>query len=119
MRNCNLQTVKQYVYLGLVQTEHLDYSVMANHVACSTSRALGLVISKFKSAGGLPFFTFSKLYDSMVWCIISYGAAVWGCRTFSCVSAVQNRALRFFLGVGRFAPNAGINGDTGCSCQTI
>ena len=95
--NVNLQTVKQYVYLGLVLTEHLDYSVMAKHFANSASRALGLVISKFKSAGGLPFSTHSKLYDSMVWSIIRYGAAVWGFKTFSCVSAVQNRSSSFFL----------------------
>ena len=44
----------------------------------------------------------------MVLSIISYGAAVWG----SCVSAVQNRALRFFFGVGRYAPNAAVSGDT-------
>ena len=26
---------------------------------------------------------------------------------------MQNRALRFFLGVGRYTPNAAVNGDTG------
>ena len=46
-----LENVNQYVYLGLVLTEFLDYSVMANHVANSAGRALGLVIAKFKSAG--------------------------------------------------------------------
>ena len=45
--------------------------------------------------------------------IISYGASVWGCKRFSCVSAVQNRALRSFLGVGRYTPNAAVQGDTG------
>ena len=105
--------MKQYVYLGLVLTEILDYSVMAKHVANSAGRALGLVISKFKSAGGLPFSVFTKRFDSMVWSKIDYGASVWGCRTFSCISAVQNRALRFYLGVGRYTPNSAVFGDTG------
>ncbi|VDI41607.1 Hypothetical predicted protein [Mytilus galloprovincialis] len=69
-----LQTVERYTYLGLVFTEHLDYNVMAKYVAAAASRALGLVISKYKGLGGLPFGTFTKLYDSMVWSTISYGA---------------------------------------------
>ena len=108
-----LETVDQYLYLGLLLTEHLDYAKMAKQVSNSASRALGLLISKSKLAGGLTFSTYSKLYDSTVASIIGYGAAVWGCRQFSCIDAVQNRALRFFLGVGRYAPNAAVNGDTG------
>ena len=29
----------------------------------------------------------------------------------SCINAVQNRACRYFLGLGRYASNATINGD--------
>ena len=108
-----LETVNQYVYLGLLLTEHLDYTKMAKQVANSAGRALGLLITKFKCAGGLPFSTFTKLYNSTVLSIINYGASIWGCRRFTCIKAVQNRALRFFLGVGRYTPNAAVNGDTG------
>ena len=111
--NAELENAKQYVYLGLVLTVFLDYSVMAKHVANSAGRALGLDISKFKSARSLPFSTFTKLFDSTVWRIIDYGASVWGCRTFSCISAVQNQALRLYLGVGRYTPNSAVSGDTG------
>lgn len=111
--NNELEIVKQYVYLGLVITEFIDYAAMAKHVANSAGRALGLVIAKFKSAGGLPFLTFTKLYDSLVWSVIDYGASVWGSRTFSCITIVQNRALRFYLGVGRYTPNVAVTGDTG------
>ena len=108
-----LETVSQYVYLGLPLTEHLDYEKMAKQVANSASRALGLLITKFKMAGGFPFSTFTKLYNSTVLSVINYGASIWGSRRFTCVKAVQNRALRFFLGVGRYAPNAAVNGDSG------
>ena len=46
----------------------------------AANRALGLVIAKNKEFGGLPFKTFSKLFDTMVWSVINYGAAVWGSR---------------------------------------
>ena len=103
----------QYTYLGLMLTEHLDYNMMAKNIALSANRALGLVISKFRAFGGLPFNTFTKLYDSIVIGTISYGAAIWGDRSFSCISAVQHRAARFFMGVGKYTPNAAVMGDTG------
>ena len=70
-------------------TENLDYNIMAKHVSKSASRALGLVISKFKAFGGLPYNTFTKLYDSVVWSTISYGAAIWGDRSFSCIRDIS------------------------------
>jgi hypothetical protein len=108
-----LMTVDRYLYLGLVLHEHLDYNIMAKVVAQSASRALGLLIAKCKSVGGLPFNVFTHLYDSCVWSIISYGAAIWGYHSYSCINAVQYRAMRFFLGVGRYTPNIAVSGDMG------
>ena len=94
--SCGNQTIDvttSYRYLG----QHLNYDVTAKAVAAAASRALGLVISKFKSAGGLPYSVFSKLYDSIVWSTISYGACIWGAKEYSSIIAVQNRACRFFF----------------------
>ena len=55
-----------YKYLGLVLHEHLDYGVTAKYVAQSATRALGLLTSKFKQAGGMPFDVFKKLFDTTV-----------------------------------------------------
>ena len=52
-----LKTVDRYKYLGLLMTEE-----MAKHVAKSASRALSLLITKFKSCGSLAFRTYSKLF---------------------------------------------------------
>ena len=59
-------------------TEFLDYNVTAKLVAQSGGRALGLLIAKFKSLGGMPFNVYSEMYDSLVWPVIAYGAALWG-----------------------------------------
>ena len=56
-----------------------------------TIRALGLLIAKCKLNGGLIFNTYTTLYDSLVWSIISYGAVIWGTKKYSCINAVQNR----------------------------
>ena len=69
-----------------------------------------------------------EILKSTVWPVISYGAAIWGTKSYSCINAVQNRAMRFFLGTGKYMPNAAIYGDMGwqpplvkqwkCICNT-
>ena len=54
-----------------------------------------------------------KLFDSLVSPIIEYGAAIWGYKSYSYINAIQSRACRFFLGVGRYTPNAAVMGDMG------
>ncbi|KAL5015362.1 hypothetical protein ScPMuIL_009632 [Solemya velum] len=93
-----LEVTDHYTYLGLLLTEHLNFSDMATCVARSASGALGLVIAKSRTFGDLPYQTFTKLYDSLVWPVIGYGAAIWGTTSHPCIEAVQNRALRFFMG---------------------
>lgn len=109
----NLEVVSQYKYLGLIINEFLDYNVSVKHIANQAGRALGSIIAKSKSLGGLPFQCFHKLYDSLVLPILTYGAAIWGYRNYSCINAVYNRACRFYLGVGKYTPNAAVQGDIG------
>ena len=76
----------------------------------SASRALGLVISKCKVFGGFQCSTFTKLFDSMVWPTINYSAPIWGDKSYSCINAVQNRAMRYYFGVGKYTANAAVLG---------
>ena len=85
-----LRVVDRYTYLGLQLTEHLDFELTAKFVAQSACRALGLLISKCKLIGGLPFNVFTKLYDSVVYPVINYAASIWGNKSYSCINAVQN-----------------------------
>ena len=67
-----------YMYHGLLFTEFLDFNIMAKTVVQSASRALGLLIAKSKQAGGFTYSTLTKSFDSLVWSVIDYGAAIWG-----------------------------------------
>ena len=69
--------------------------------AQSASRALGLLISKDKAFGGIPYECFTKRYKATVQATIDYSAPLWGTQSVSCISAVQNRTCRYFLGVGK------------------
>ena len=81
-------------------------------VAQLASRALGLLISKDKIFGGMPFECFTQCYGATVQSIIDFSAAIWGTKSMSCINAVQNRACRYFS-YFRYAPNAAINGEMG------
>ena len=113
-----LATIETYVYLGTTLTQFLDLSITAN-ISQSASRTLGLLIAKFKAIGGMPFEVYSKLYDSVVWPVIAYGPPFGGDQAYSCIEAVQNRALRLFFGVGRYTPTAGVCGDMGWASPLI
>lgn len=98
----NIAIVDRYVYLGLLLDELLNYNVTAKFVSQAASRALGLLIAKYKSLGGMPHHVYKKLYDSMVWPVISYAVAVRCTQRFSCIEAIENRAMRFFMGTGKY-----------------
>ena len=70
-RTEKLAVVDRYSYLGVTLTEFLDFDVTAKIIAQSASRALGLLIAKYKNMNGMPYDVFTKLYESTVWPIIS------------------------------------------------
>ena len=108
-----LSTVPKYKYLGMFLNEFLDFSVPAKILADAGSRALGGIINKLQILKSFQYSTFSKLYDTGVKPIIGYAAGVWCYKNFERSSLVQRRAIRYYLGVHRFAPTHAIEGDMG------
>ncbi len=108
-----------YRYLGCELDENLDFTHTANVLAGAAGRALGSIVNKHKQSGGLHYDVYTKLYDACVTPIMDYGSSVWGYKEYSKCNTVQNRAIRAFLGVHRFAPNIAIHGDTGWATPII
>ena len=66
--------------------------------------------------------TYTQLYNSMVVPISDYFAGIWGIRKFEQSDKLQNRAIRFFLGLGPETPICAMQGDMGWtspSCRHI
>ena len=114
-----LEIVNRYKYLGIILDEHLDYNVTANVLAESGQRALGAIIAKYKKLHGLGYTSYTKLYNACVKPILDYGSGVWGSKQFGKIDTVQNRAIRVYLGVHAFAPNAAITADIGWTSSHI
>ena len=89
----------------------LDYSHSATVLANAAGRALGSIIGKYYSAGGLSHDVYTTLYESMVIPVMDYSSALWGFKEHSKCDVVQHRAMRTFLGVGKFAPLPTLSGD--------
>lgn len=77
------------------------------------SRALGAVLNGVKLCHDLGYKMYTQLYKSCICPIIDYGAGVWDYCSPSRCEAVQNRAIRCFLGIHKNAPKLAFNGDMG------
>ena len=106
-----LEYTTSYKYLGLVLDEHLHLPKSGDILADSAGRALGGMIAKYKNLNDMGYTTYSKLYHSCVAPVMDYCAEVWSTKENSSCQAVQNKALRIFLGVHRFAAIPGLHGD--------
>ena len=111
--NRQLEVIEEYKYLGVLMTEHLDFTDVANTLSDSAGRAFGSVMSKMKSFRSLDFEIFTKLFDTCITPIMDYSSGVWGFKDSPHADAVQNRIIRRFLGVHRFTPTLAVTGDMG------
>lgn len=118
--NCNftigsnaLETVDHYKYLGVTFHYNSCFNSNAELLAKSGGRALGQIIAKIHNNKYFGFTSYEKLFSSCVAPILDYGAGVWGYRKFQAIDNIQNRAIRYFLGVHRFTPIVFLYGDVG------
>ena len=108
-----LEKVPHYKYLGIFIDEHSTFQHATNVLSESAGRALSAVISKYKQFRNVGYRTYNKMYESAVIPVSDYAAEIWGYKDYPSSNKIQNRAIRFFLGVHKFAPIAAIQGDTG------
>ncbi len=68
------------------------------------------MIGKTKHLG---FKTFEKLFTTGVVPIMHYGSEVWGFKIVHLTEGIQNRAIRFYLGLHMFRPIAALRSEVG------
>ncbi len=109
----NLDIVDSYKYLGVFLDQHLTFQKATTVLGNAAGRALGSMISKYKSLGEMGYRTYTKLFESLVCPVMDYGAAIWGSKSYNGLDNVFNRAQRFFTGVHRLCPIDGFTGVMG------
>ncbi len=97
----------------LLPNNNLNFKAHCENLAAAGGRALGKIISKFKLFKNIGYKTFTKLFESGVEPVISYGAEIWGSFDSCVIERVQYKACRYFLGVHPLCPLPALIGDMG------
>ena len=84
--------------------EDLDLSKTVDVLVNAASRAFGSMINKYYYIDGFDYLTYKKLYEALVIPVLSYGAAIWGVKTFPKCETLQHRVMRTFLGACKATP---------------
>ena len=61
----------------------------------------------------MDYTVFTRLYESLVQPILTYGSALWGLYEHKAIESVQNRACIFFTGASFNSANCATRGDMG------
>ena len=108
-----LCTVKKYTYLGVTLDEHLSFLSCIESLLLSGNRALSSLINRYNVYRNFTYDIYVQLYDCSVIPTMLYGAEIWGFIETNHVLKIQNRALRFFMGVHNKTPIPAMMGDMG------
>ena len=111
--------MSSYKYLGIILDDNLKFDLCIKALADSAGRALGATINKFKLLKNVGYETFTKLFRCGVTSVMEYGSSIWGFKKAPEIDMIQNRAMRYFLGVHKYTPIAGMLGDMGWYQQSI
>ena len=109
----SLNTVSEYKYLGVIMDEHLTYETCSKTLADSAGRALSAVLSRFKSLKDVGYGSFTKMYETCVIPVADYGSSTWGYHNLHHSTKIQDRAIRYFLGVHRFTALPALHAEMG------
>ena len=102
---------EEYKYLGCKMDKNMNSKVTGDSLAEGASRALGKLLAKYYSNHGLGYQTYTNFYNTCILPILNYASGIWGYNDNVNINKIHNRAIRCYLGVGRYAPSDGQNGD--------
>ncbi len=108
-----LNKVEKYKYLGITLNEYLEYDTTATILSEAPGRALGAVVAKRRHLSDLGFKTFEKLFCTGVVPILGYCSEMWVFKNVQSSERIQERLIRFYLGVHRLTAIPELRGGVG------
>ena len=71
------------------------------------------MISKLKHLKDVRYKTFTTIFNSQIATILDYSSSIWSHKKAPECDVIQNKAMRYFLGVHGFTPVPALNGEMG------
>ena len=68
---------------------------------------------------GMDYSVFCNMYESLVEPVLFYGACIWELSEQKKINTVQNKACRYFLGLGKNAANIALQSDMGWTSSNM
>lgn len=81
-------------------------------LAKAIGRALRKIISSIYNNKNFRFNSYKKLFYFCAIPVLDFTSSFWNFKKFQSINNFQNRAIRYFQGVYRFAPTWSVYGDT-------
>jgi hypothetical protein len=108
-----IEIVPYYKYLGLLISSRMSWYMAQETLAAQANKTVAFILQVASKVRELNFEMYWTLFDKMVLPVLTYGAEIWGYKTYNCIENVQNRYCKYILNVPSNTCNAAARGECG------
>lgn len=108
-----IQTVGSYEYLSLIMSCKCSWQAATKQLAIKAKKKIICVRKCFKHVEFLPVDIYFKLFDVMIFPLITYGSEIWGFKTYPHLESIHTDYCKKYLGLARTASSCMVMGDCG------
>lgn len=111
--NTPLEVVNNYSYLGFTFTTRLSFVNSSTTLIAKAKKATNEILFSLKKLSNFDINLFTKLFDSKVLPILSYGCELWGTSDIVNIERVHLYSLKRFLNISIHSSNNKVYSETG------
>ena len=108
-----MKVVTYYKYLGLMFSSRLNWSEACKNLALQASKAVIPILHLLRKNKFITFSTACSIFYCKISPILLYGSEIWGVKYFDVIEKVHLTYLKSYLGIGKFASNKAVLGESG------
>ena len=108
-----IEIVNSYAYLGITFSTRLSFTTSSMPLIAKAKKCINEILLSLHSLTTSDINVFTKLFDTKVFPILSYGSELWGIFEIQEIERVHLYALKRFLNVSLHTSNNKVYAETG------
>ena len=108
-----VEVVNEYNYLGITFTTKMSFNNASIPLIAKAKKCINEILFSLRSLSSSDLNLFTKLFDSKVYPVLSYGCELWGIFNMEDIERVHLYALKRFLNVSLHCSNNIVYSETG------